>query len=106
MMKKTERVAIRSVRPATWVDTAFKQALELDGNVGRGELGEGLFRETTASPRPRRGRERLSTSHPDDAAVHGFQYRSVRKPSDSIDTGRPICAHNPDTRDELADAFL
>ena len=34
----------------------FKQALELGGNVRKGEHGKGLFRQATAGPRPRRGR--------------------------------------------------
>ncbi|MDE1937082.1 ArdC-like ssDNA-binding domain-containing protein [Bradyrhizobium sp.] len=55
----------------------FKQALELGGNVRKGERGTKIFFVKQLQVR---GRQRLSTSRPDDAGVHGFQRRPMRKP--------------------------
>jgi antirestriction protein ArdC len=72
----------------------FKQALELGGNVRKGEHATGADDGTST---------RLIPMMREYAVFNVDQCENL---PDSINTGKPIRVRNPDARDELADAFL
>ena len=83
----------------------FKQALELGGHVRKGERGTKVYfvkqleiREGTDEARAR--------LVPMMREYTVFNVEQCDGLPDSVTTGKPIRLRNPDTRDELADAFL
>ena len=60
----------------------FKQALELGGNVRKGERGTKVYFVKQLQVRDQGTDDNLfNAPDPDDARVHGFQCRPVREPS-------------------------
>src|SRR5260370_16252654 len=85
----------------------FKQALELGGNVRKGERGTAVFfvkqlqvRESDAD-----GNSSMRLV-PIMRAYTVFNVEQCENLPDSINTSKPMRVRNPDTRDEIADAFL
>ena len=86
----------------------FKQALELGGNVRRGEHGaRRWFREATPRSRDKGSDNNLVTRFvPMMREYTVFNVDQCENLPDSIYTGKHIRVRNPDLRDEVADAFL
>jgi antirestriction protein ArdC len=85
----------------------FKQALELGGNVRKGEHGTKVFfvrqlhiREDVTDDS---SSTRLNSMMRDYTVFNVDQCDHL---PESVITGKPMRVRNPDTRDELADAFL
>ena len=85
----------------------FKQALELGGNVRKGERGTKVYFVKQLQVRDQ-GADDSSSSRliPMMREYTVFNVDQCEKLPDSINTGKPMRVRNPDTRDELADAFL
>jgi len=85
----------------------FKQALELGGNVRKGERGTKVFFVKQLQVRDK-GADDESTTRlvPMLREYTVFNLDQCENLPESIKTGRPIRVRNPDTRDELADDFL
>jgi antirestriction protein ArdC len=85
----------------------FKQALELGGNVRKGEHGTKVYFVKQLEVREQGGDD-VSTARliPMMREYTVFNVDQCENLPDSINTGRPIRVRNPDRRDELADAFL
>ncbi len=84
----------------------FKQALELGGNVRKGERGTKVFFVKQLQVRDQGTNETQQRAWcPNDASPHRFPMSaSVR--AECNQHGKPMRVRNPDARDELADAFL
>src|SRR3954462_5261542 len=85
----------------------FKQALELGGNVRKGEHGTKVYFVKQLQVQDKSADDssatRLIPMMRENTVFNLEQYENL---PDSINTGRPIRVRNPDTRDELGDAFL
>ena len=85
----------------------FKQALELGGNVRKGERGTKVYFVKQLQVRDKSVEESTSTRLvPMMREYTVFNVDQCEKLPDSVITGKPMRVRNPDTRDELADAFL
>jgi antirestriction protein ArdC len=85
----------------------FKQALELGGNVRKGEHGTKVYFVKQLQVRDQGADDSSSTRLiPMMREYTVFNVEQCDNLPDSISTGKPIRVRNPDTRDELADAFL
>ena len=85
----------------------FKQALELGGNVRKGEHGTKVYFVKQLQVRDQGADDGSSTRLiPMMREYTVFNVDQCENLPDSIITGKPIRVRNPDTRDELADAFL
>ena len=85
----------------------FKQALELGGNVRKGERGTKVYFVKQLQVRDQDADENVSARLiPMMREYTVFNVDQCENLPDSINTARPIRVRNPDTRDELADAFL
>src|SRR3954462_2159544 len=85
----------------------FKQALELGGNVRKGEHGTKVYFVKQLQVRDQ-GAENNSLTRliPMMREYTVFNVNQCENLPDSINTGKPIRVRNPDTRHDLADAFL
>jgi antirestriction protein ArdC len=85
----------------------FKQALELGGNVRKGERGTKVYfvkqLQVRDSDADNNSSPRLI---PMMRGYTVFNVDQCENLPDSVAAGKPIRARNPDARDELADAFL
>lgn len=85
----------------------FKQALELGGNVRRGEHGTKVYFVKQLQVRDKGSDDNSAASLvPMMREYTVFNVGQCEDLPESINTGKPIRLRNPDTRDELADAFL
>jgi antirestriction protein ArdC len=85
----------------------FKQALELGGNVRKGEHGTKVYFVKQLRVQDKRADDETATRLvPMMREYTVFNVDQCEKLPDSINTGKPMRVRNPDTRDELADAFL
>jgi antirestriction protein ArdC len=85
----------------------FKQALELGGNVRKGERGTKIFFVKQLQVRDEGADGNSSTRLiPMMREYTVFNVDQCENLPDSINTGKPFRVRNPDTRDELADEFL
>jgi antirestriction protein ArdC len=85
----------------------FKQALELGGNARQGERGTKVYFVKQLQVREQGADDSSSTRLiPMMREYTIFNVDQCENLPDSINTGKPIRVRNPDTRDELADAFL
>jgi antirestriction protein ArdC len=85
----------------------FKQALELGGNVRKGERGTKVYFVKQIPVRDQDAGENVSARLiPMMREYTVFNIDQCENLPDSINTGKPIRVRNPDARDELADAFL
>jgi antirestriction protein ArdC len=85
----------------------FKQALELGGNVRKGERGTKVYLVKQLQFHDNGADDNSSTRLvPMMREYTVFNVDQCENLSDSINTTRPMRVRNPDTRDELADAFL
>src|SRR6185312_14867257 len=85
----------------------FKQALELGGNVRKGEHGTKVFFVKQLQVRDQGADDGSATRLvPLMREYTVFNVDQCENLPDSINTGKPIRVRNPDTRDELADEFL
>jgi antirestriction protein ArdC len=85
----------------------FKQALELGGNVRKGERGTKVYFVKQLKVCDQSADDSSSTRLiPMMREYTVFNVDQCEKLPDSINTGKPMRVRNPDTRDELADAFL
>jgi antirestriction protein ArdC len=85
----------------------FKQALELGGNVRKGEHGTKVFFVKQLQVRDQAaGDETATRLVPMLREYTVFNVDQCENLPESVNTGKPMRVRNPDTRDELADAFL
>jgi antirestriction protein ArdC len=85
----------------------FKQALELGGNVRKGEHGTKVYFVKQLQVRDQGADDNSATRLiPMMREYTVFNVGQCENLPDSITTGKPMRVRNPDTRDELADAFL
>jgi len=85
----------------------FKQALELGGNVRKGERGTKVYFVKQLQVRDEAGNDNASTRLiPMMREYTVFNVDQSENLPDIITMGKPIRVRNPDTRDEVADAFL
>ena len=85
----------------------FKQALELGGNVRKGEHGTKVYFVKQLQVRDHGADDGVTTRLiPMMREYTVFNVDQCDHLPDSIVTGKPIRVRNPDTRDVLADAFL
>jgi antirestriction protein ArdC len=85
----------------------FKQALELGGNVRKGERGTKVFFVKQLQVHDKRADDETAMRVvPMLREYTVFNIDQCENLPDRITTGKPIRVRNPDTRDELADAFL
>ena len=85
----------------------FKQALELGGNVRKGERGTKVYFVKQLQVRDQGTDDSSSTRLiPMMREYTVFNVDQCENLPDSVVTGKPMRVRNPDTRDELADAFL
>ncbi len=86
---------------------AFKQALESGGNVRKGERGTKVYFVKQLQVRDKGADDSSSTRLvPMLREYTVFNVDQCENLPDSINMGKPVRVRNPDTRDELADAFL
>jgi antirestriction protein ArdC len=86
---------------------AFKQALELGGNVRKGEHGTKVYFVKQLQVRDQGADDSASTRLiPMMREYTVFNVDQCDNLPDSITTGKPMRVRNPDARDELADDFL
>jgi antirestriction protein ArdC len=84
----------------------FKQALELGGHVRKGEHGTKVYFVKQLQVRDQGADDSSSTRLiPMMREYTVFNVDQCENLPDSVNTGKPIRIRNPDTRDELADAF-
>jgi antirestriction protein ArdC len=85
----------------------FKQALELGGNVRKGEHGTKVFFVKQLQVRDQGADDSASTRLiPMMREYTVFNVDQCDSLPGSVITGKPMRVRNPDARDELADAFL
>jgi antirestriction protein ArdC len=85
----------------------FKQALELGGNVRKGERGTKVYFVKQLQVRDQAADDSTSTRLvPMMREYTVFNVDQCENLPDSIITGKPMRVRNSDTRDELADDFL
>jgi antirestriction protein ArdC len=85
----------------------FKQALELGGNVRKGERGTKVVFVKQLQVRDQNTDSNSPTRLiPMMREYTVFNVDQCENLPDSINTGKPMRVRNPDTRDEVADAFL
>jgi antirestriction protein ArdC len=85
----------------------FKQALELGGNVRKGEHGTKVYFVKQLQVRDTGAGDQAATRVvPMMREYTVFNVDQCENLPNSINTGKPIRVRNPDTRDDLADAFL
>ncbi|MBR1149701.1 ArdC family protein [Bradyrhizobium sp. JYMT SZCCT0428] len=86
----------------------FKQALELGGNVRKGEHGTKLYFVKQLQVRGQGADDDSASTRivPMMREYTVFNVDQCERLPDSINTGKPIRVRNPDTRDGLADDFL
>jgi antirestriction protein ArdC len=85
----------------------FKQALELGGNVRKGEHGTKVYFVKQLQVHDQGADDSCSTRLiPMMREYTVFNVDQCENLPNSVNTGRPMRVRNPDTRDELADAFL
>src|SRR5438477_8989112 len=85
----------------------FKQALELGGNVRKGERGTKVYFVKQLQVQDKDADESTPTRLvPMIREYTVFNLDQCEKLPDSVIAGKPMRVRNPDTRDELADAFL
>jgi antirestriction protein ArdC len=86
----------------------FKQALQLGGNVGRGERGTKVYFVKQLHVHDKEGSDDNSATRlvPMMREYTVFNVDQCENLPDSIYTGKPMRLRNPDMRDEFADAFL
>jgi antirestriction protein ArdC len=85
----------------------FKQALELGGNVRKGEHGTKVYFVKQLQVHDQGADDTSSTRLiPMMREYTVFNVDQCENLPDSINTGKPMRVRNPDTRDGLADAFL
>ena len=85
----------------------FKQALELGGNVRRGERGTKVYFVKQLQVRDQGADDSTSTRLiPLMREYTVFNVDQYENLPDSVMTGKPVRVRNPDVRDELADDFL
>ena len=85
----------------------FKQALELGGNVRKGERGTKVYFVKQLQVRDQ-GADDSSSARliPMMREYTVFNVDQCENLPESVITGKPMRVRNPDTRDELADEFL
>jgi antirestriction protein ArdC len=102
MLWMTQAAGYRAPRFLT-----FKQALELGGNVRKGEHGTKVYFVKQLHVRDESAADSSGMRIvPMMREYTVFNVAQCEKLPDSINVGKPIRVRNPDTRDELADAFL
>jgi antirestriction protein ArdC len=85
----------------------FKQALELGGNVRRGERGTKVFFVKQLQVHDKGADDETATRLvPMMREYTVFNVDQCENLPESVTTGKPIRVRNPGARDELADAFL
>ncbi|KRQ95514.1 hypothetical protein CQ12_38685 [Bradyrhizobium jicamae] len=85
----------------------FKQALELRGNVRKGERGIKVYFVKQLQVRGSVADDATATRLiPMMREYTVFNVDQCENLPDSINTGKPMRVRNPDTRDEVPDAFL
>jgi antirestriction protein ArdC len=85
----------------------FKQALELGSNVRRGERGTKIYFVKQLQVRDQDAHESVSARLiPMMREYTVFNVDQCENLPDEITRGKLVRVRNPDTRDELADAFL
>jgi antirestriction protein ArdC len=85
----------------------FKQALELGGNVRKGEHGTKVYFVKQLQVRDQDADDSTSTRLiPMLREYTVFNVDQCESLPDSVKTGKPMRVRNPDARDDLADAFL
>jgi antirestriction protein ArdC len=85
----------------------FKQALELGGNVRRGEHGTKVYFVKQLQVHDKGSDDNSATSLvPMMRDYTVFNVDHCEDLPESVNAGKPTRARNPDARDELADAFL
>lgn len=85
----------------------FKQALEVGGNVRKGERGTKVYFVKQFEVRDQDADENVSARLiPMMRQYTVFNVDQCENLPDSINVGKPVRVRNPDTRDELADGFL
>jgi len=85
----------------------FKQALELGGNVRKGERGTKVYFVKQLQVQDKDADDNSSRRLvPMMREYTVFNVDQCENLPDSINAGKPMRVRNPDTRDELADAFL
>jgi antirestriction protein ArdC len=102
MLWMTQAVGYRTPRFLT-----FKQALELGGNVRKGEHGTKVYFVKQLHVRDESAADSSGMRIvPMMREYTVFNVAQCENLPDSIISGKPMRVRNPDTRDELADAFL
>jgi antirestriction protein ArdC len=85
----------------------FKQALELGGNVRKGEHGRKVYFVKQLQVQDKGEDDNSSTRLvPMRREYTVFNVDQCENLPDSVKTGKPMRVRNPDARDDLADAFL
>src|ERR1700686_817851 len=85
----------------------FKQALEVGGNVRKGEHGTKVYFVKQRQVRDQGADDNSATRLvPMMREYTVFNVDQCENLPDSVITGKPMRVRNPDTRDELADDFL
>jgi antirestriction protein ArdC len=85
----------------------FKQALELGGNVRKGERGTKVLFVKQLHVQDKGADDSSGTRLvPMMREYTVFNVDQCENLPDSVNTGKAMRVRNPDTRDELADAFL
>ena len=85
----------------------FKQALELGGNVRKGERGTKVYFVKQLQVRDKRADDNATTRLvPMMREYTVFNVDQCENLPDNINSGKPVRVRNPNARDEFADAFL
>jgi antirestriction protein ArdC len=84
----------------------FKQALELGGNVRKGEHGTKVYFAKQLQVADRNGEDGETRIVPLMREYTVFNVEQCEKLPDIVTRGKPTRVRNPDTRDVLADEFL
>ncbi len=84
----------------------FKQAIEVGGNVRKGEHGTKVYFVKQLQIKDGDGEEADARLVPMLREYTVFNIEQCENLPDSVKVGKPMRVRNPDTRDALADAFL
>jgi antirestriction protein ArdC len=85
----------------------FKQALELGGNVRKGQRGTKVYFVKQLQVRDQDADDETATRLiPMMREYTVFNVEQCGNLPDSVNTGKPMRVRNPEARDEIADAFL